>query len=63
MRRLFIGIGFTDELKEHFKENQQIVEMYCETAKYTTFNNFHLTLKFLGMMNDSDMVKVINVMK
>lgn len=63
MRRLFIGIGFTDELKDYFKENQQIVETYCETAKYTTYNNFHLTLKFLGMMNDSDIVKVIDVMQ
>ena len=63
MKRLFIGIGFTDELKDYFKEHQQIVGKYCETARYTAYDNFHLTLKFLGMMNDSDIVKVIDVMK
>ena len=63
MKRLFIGIGFTDEPKDYFKEHQQIVGKYCETAGYTAYDNFHLTLKFLGMMNDSDIVKVIDVMK
>ena len=48
MKRLFIGISFSTELKDYFKHAQLMVEKYCEVAKYTSYDNFHLTLKFLG---------------
>ena len=35
MKRLFIGIGFSQELKDYFKESQLMVEKHCETARYT----------------------------
>ena len=52
MKRLFIGIGFTDEPKDYFKETSTNRWKICETAGLTAYDNFHLTLKFLGMMND-----------
>ena len=63
MKRLFIGIGFSQELKDYFKESQLMVEKHCETARYTRYDNFHLTLKFLGMMNESSVNELIEVMK
>ena len=44
MRRLFIGVGFSSELRGYFQDAALMVEKYCETAKYTRRENFHLTV-------------------
>ena len=61
MRRLFIGVGFSSELRGYFQDAALMVEKYCETAKYTRRENFHLTLKFLGMMDESTINTLIDV--
>ena len=62
MKRLFIGIGFSKELQDYFKESQLMIEKHCESARYTRYENFHLTLKFLGMMNETSINELIAVM-
>ena len=61
MKRLFIGISFSTELKDYFKHAQLMVEKYCEVAKYTSYDNFHLTLKFLGMMEEASVNQLIEI--
>lgn len=61
MKRLFIGISFRAELKDYFKDAQLMVEKYCEVARYTSYDNFHLTLKFLGMMDEMSVNQLIDV--
>lgn len=63
MKRLFIGISFSSELKDYFKDAQLMVEKYCEVARYTRYDNFHLTLKFLGMMDEASVNQLIEVIK
>ena len=53
MKRLFIGISFSSELSDYFKDAQLMINKYCEVARYTRDKNFHLTLKFLGMKEES----------
>ena len=63
MKRLFIGVSFDKELNNYFKSAQLMIEKYCERANYTSYNNFHLTLKFLGMMEESQIPEIIEVIK
>lgn len=63
MKRLFIGVHFDKEMNNYFKSTQLRVEKYCERANYTSYDNFHLTLKFLGMMEESSILAIIDVIK
>ncbi len=63
MKRLFIGVSFSSELKDYFHEAGLMIEKYCETAKYTRNENFHLTLKFLGIVDESAIDPLINIIK
>ena len=66
MRRLFIGVNFTNEEKEHFALVQDILKKYCDRAKYTRKENFHLTFKFLGLIPDEmeeKLIEIINTME
>lgn len=63
MKRLFIGVHFDKELNNYFKSAQLMVEKYCERANYTSYDNFHLTLKFLGMMEESQIPEIIEIIK
>jgi len=61
MRRLFIGINFTDEEKGYFATTQKILEKYCTRAHYTRMENFHLTLRFLGYMSNNQEQQIIDI--
>ena len=63
MRRLFIGVNFTNEDKDYFVNTQKILEKYCDRAHYTRKDNLHLTLKFLGLMSEDNEQQVIEVIK
>lgn len=61
MKRLFIGVSFSSELIDYFKDAQLMINKYCEVARYTRDTNFHLTLKFLGMQEESVVPKLVEV--
>lgn len=63
MKRLFIGVKFSDDVNDYFKTSQLMVEKYCERANYTRYDNFHLTLKFLGMIEESKVPEIIEIIK
>lgn len=63
MRRLFIGVKFSSDVNDYFKTSQLMLEKYCEKANYTRYNNFHLTLKFLGMIEESRIQEITQIIK
>ena len=56
--RLFIAIDFD---KEFFKEIQEKIDTSLLKAKFT--NNYHLTLKFLGEVDEKDIEKLEKKLK
>lgn len=46
--RVFIGIGMPDAMKSYLKEVQSQVLSRASSARPTSHNNMHLTLKFIG---------------
>ena len=61
MRRLFIGVNFTNEEKDYFALVQGVLKKYCDRARYTHPENFHLTLKFLGLMPQEAIENLIKI--
>lgn len=60
--RLFIAISFPKELKEMaWKEVQQLKKTYPQIS-WVKQNNIHLTLKFLGKVEDSKLPKIKKAM-
>ena len=58
--RLFIALNF-DGLQEYFQELQKQIEH--EEVRFTFPQSFHLTLKFLGDLNDKDVAQVRELLK
>ena len=63
MKRLFIGVKFSDDVNDYFQTSQLMVEKYCERANYTRYDNFHLTLRFLGMIEESKVPEIVQIIK
>jgi len=51
--RVFIAIEFSDEIKTYLKHVQQVIELGCTRGKPTRHDNFHITLKYIGQVSDS----------
>ena len=46
--RLFIAINFDDEIKKELVETQNMLRKCALRGNFTSYNNLHLTLVFLG---------------
>ena len=46
--RSFIGIDFSEELKDQIFSLQKTLKQYTTSGRWKNRDNFHLTLKFLG---------------
>lgn len=49
--RVFIALGFEDDLKSYLQEKQNEFRIYCNRGNFTDKENFHLTIKFIGEVN------------
>lgn len=61
--RVFIGIELDESMKEYIFKNQQIVKNNSVKGNYSRKENFHLTLRFIGEVNDvqiDDLKKTID---
>lgn len=47
-KRVFIAIEFNIDIKNYLKEIQNKIINISEKGNFTTLDNFHLTLKFIG---------------
>lgn len=52
--RLFIAINFDNTVKDYLSEVQSIVKTSALNGRYTLYDNFHLTLRFLGEIDRCD---------
>lgn len=52
--RVFIGIDLSNETKEALYDLQRVWLMSTEKKRPTLFSNFHITLKYIGELNDEE---------
>ena len=53
--RTFIAIELEEEVKDHLAEVQAETQKLCKKGNYTPKENFHLTLHFLGEVEEDDL--------
>ena len=53
--RTFIAIELEQDVKEHLASVQTETQKLCRRGNYTPMDNFHLTLHFLGEINEEDL--------
>lgn len=51
--RAFVGIEFSREIKDRIIKIQEIIRLESLRGRWKYIDNFHLTLKFLGEVNES----------
>lgn len=51
--RTFVAINFPDVLKNEIQDIQNTIKPFTKTARWTRKENLHLTLKFLGEIDNS----------
>ena len=59
--RLFIAMGVSEEIHDYFLELQKKID--TSLAKITLTKSFHLTLKFLGEVDESRKDNVVELLK
>lgn len=58
LTRAFIAIEFGDEAIKEIARVQEVLEKWNFTGKMTELENLHLTLKFLGEIDDEKLMRV-----
>ena len=53
--RTFIAIELEEEVKDHLSNIQAETQKLCRKGNYTPKDNFHLTLHFLGEVEEDDL--------
>lgn len=53
--RMFIAIELEEEVKDHLAEVQAETQKLCRKGNFTPKENFHLTLHFLGEVEEGDL--------
>lgn len=61
--RLFIAIDFDKNIKAYLENIEIKLKNYCAKGSFTNKDNFHITLAFLGELEESNVSKIINTMK
>jgi len=52
--RVFIGIEFDEPIKQYLKDVQDVVKTTTISGEFTLYSNFHLTLKYIGQINNNE---------
>jgi len=60
--RLFISLDFNNKIKDYLKEVQYIVKTCAQKGNYTKYDNFHLTLRFLGEVSENEVTKICDIL-
>lgn len=61
--RTFVAINFPDILKNEIKDIQNSLKPFVKSARWTTVDNFHLTIKFLGEIDNSEKESAIEAIR
>ncbi len=61
--RIYIAIDFEDNIKNYFDELTSNIKKHCTSGSFTEKNNFHLTIRFIGEVDDLQITKVKEVIE
>lgn len=56
--RTFIAIEFEEEIKQYLYEVQETAKTGCKNGNFTSKENFHLTLRFIGEADFDDIERL-----
>jgi RNA 2',3'-cyclic 3'-phosphodiesterase len=59
--RVYIAIAFEESIKNHFDRVTSSVKKHCIEGSFTEKNNFHLTIRFIGEADDTQIAKIKEV--
>jgi len=60
--RVFIGIEFDSNVLEYLTKVQDLVKQGAKKGNYTLFNNFHLTLRFIGEVTNQEVDTLCHIL-
>lgn len=61
--RSFIGINFSSEIKEDISKIQKQIRSNSSKGRFKHVDNFHITLKFLGEIEEKQAVEIAKMLK
>lgn len=56
--RLFIGIRLNEKSNYYYKNLATIIETHCQKGKFYNLKNYHLTIEFIGTVEDDKLLKL-----
>lgn len=60
--RVYIAIDFDNSIKKYLKSISDNIKAYCPEGKFTELNNFHLTLRFIGEIDEIHIPKLKEIL-
>jgi 2'-5' RNA ligase len=61
--RIFIAIDFDKDTKSYFEDIKNELEGYCIKGRFTHIDNFHLTLQFIGELEQNSILSLLSAMQ
>ena len=61
--RIFIAIDFDKAIKTYFEAIKDKLENYCIKGSFTRRENFHLTLQFIGELEELSIPKLVSALE
>ncbi|MBU4348168.1 RNA 2',3'-cyclic phosphodiesterase [Patescibacteria group bacterium] len=63
MRRFFIAISIPKEIKYNIAKKRDVLETMLPWAKFTSEDNWHITISFLGMQEDESIISILKAIQ
>lgn len=63
LMRVFVGFGLSIKTKEQLYDLQRVWLSYAETKTPVSFENYHITLKYLGKMEEKEVEHLYHSLK
>lgn len=60
--RLFVALNFNYQVKDYLTEVQNIIKLCAKSGNYTKYDNFHLTLRFLGEIPEHQVDDICDIL-
>ncbi|WP_297428076.1 RNA 2',3'-cyclic phosphodiesterase [Clostridium sp.] len=60
--RVYIAIDFEDIIKDYFDKTTSYIKNHCIEGSFTKKNNFHLTIRFIGEVDNLQISKIKEVL-
>jgi 2'-5' RNA ligase len=61
--RIFIAIDFDKDTKSYFEHIKNKLEGHCIKGRFTHIDNFHLTLQFIGELEQNNILSLLSAMQ